>query len=438
MDSRNVYSFLGIFVLIGVAWLFSADRRKMNWRLIGWGIVIQVAAALFIFHAPAGTKLFLFFNDAFIKVMDSASAGARFVFGRLALPPGQAGPGGEMSLGFMLAFQAFPTIIFFSALISILYFFRIMPAIVRGFAYVFTRLMKVSGAESLVAAANIFAGVESTLTIRPYLAEMTASELCVVLTAGMATVSSNILALYVFSLKQYFPTIAGHLISASILSAPAALLMSKILVPEEGRPETLGLHIRPHYEKDKSLFEAVINGANSGLRMVIGIVALLVAVLGLVALFDLLLSFAGNRIGMIFGFHLDWSLKNFFSFIFYPFSLVMGIDPKEAWATSRIIGERIVLTEVVSYQDLAAAIASGVIRDGRSVVIITYALCGFAHLASMAIFVGGVSALAPSRTGDLARVAVRALIAATLACFMTACVAGAFYTTSQGAILAGG
>lgn len=433
---QNLISFSGIFALIGVAWLCSANRRNVNWRVIFWGIALQLIMAAFIFVVPAGTKFFLFVNGAVIRVMDSASAGARFVFGRLALSPGQVGEGGQGSLGFMLAFQAFPTIIFFSGLISVLYFLRVMPLLVRAFAYVFTRLMKISGAESLVTATNIFAGVESSLTIRPYLGRMTRSELCVLLTAGMATVSSNILALYVFSLKPYFPMIAGHLVSASLLSAPAAIVMAKVIVPEDGAPETLGVHIRPHYDRDNSFFEAIINGANAGLRMIAGIVALLIAVLGLVALADLIVGFLGGRLNAAIGLHLDWSLRNICGHLFYPFSRVMGIAPQDAWTISRIVGERVIVTEVVSYQDLAAALARGLLSDPRSAVIATYALCGFAHLASMAIFVGGTAALAPGRTADLARVAVRALIAATLACFMTACVAGTFFNGTS--VLLGG
>lgn len=173
MDVYNLVSFSGIFILIGFAWIFSSDRKNMNWKVIIWGVVLQILIALFIFVVPAGSKLFLFLNNAVIKILDSASAGARFVFGRLALAPGQVSQTGETSLGFILAFQAFPTIIFFSALISILYFFNIMPLIIRGFAYVFTKLMRISGAESLVAASNIFVGIESNLTVKPYLSRMT-------------------------------------------------------------------------------------------------------------------------------------------------------------------------------------------------------------------------------------------------------------------------
>jgi len=353
MDIYNLVSFSGIFVLLGFAWLLSCEKKNMNWRVIGWGVGLQILIALFIFVVPVGAKVFLFLNDAVVSVLDSASAGAKFVFGRLALPPGQVDEAGQSSLGFILAFQAFPTIIFFSALISILYFFNIMQLIIRAFAYVFTKLMKISGAESLVAASNIFVGVEATLTVKPYLGRMTRSEICTILTAGMATVASNVLALYVFSLKEQFPAIAGHLVSASLLSAPAALVMSKIILPEGQRPETLGIHIRPAYEKENTLFEAIINGANAGVKMILAIVALLIAILGLVALADLFLSFLGAKINLLFDLQIDWSLKTILGYIFYPFTVILGIPPSDAVLASKIIAERVIVTEVVSYGDLA-------------------------------------------------------------------------------------
>jgi len=436
MDIYNLVSFLGIFILIGFAWIFSSDKKNMNWKVIIWGVGLQILIALFIFVIPAGTKLFLVLNNVVIKVLDSASAGARFVFGRLALAPGQISEAGETSLGFILAFQAFPTIIFFSALIAILYFFNIMPLVIRGFAYVFTKLMRISGTESLVAASNIFVGVESNLTVKPYLNDMTRSEICTILTAGMATVASNVLALYVFSLKSQFPTIAGHLISASLLSAPAALVMSKVILPEKETPKTLGMHIRPYYEKEKTLFEAIINGANAGVKMIVGIVALLIAILGLVSLVDLFLSTLGTKINSLFGFQIDWSLKGIMGYIFYPFTLILGIPPSDAGIISKIIGERAIVTEVVAYKDLATALGKDLLQHPRSAVITTYALCGFAHLASMAIFAGGVAALTPNKIRTIAEVALRALIAATLACLLTACIAGTFFT--KGSILLGG
>ncbi|MBN1803794.1 MAG: hypothetical protein JW837_00960 [Sedimentisphaerales bacterium] len=432
MDIHNLISFAGIFILAGFAWILSADKKNMNWRVIIWGIGLQILIAMFIFVVPAGSKVFLAVNDIVISILDSASAGAKFVFGPLALAPGQINENGEKSLGFILAFQAFPTIIFFSALIAILYYLGIMPLIIRGFAYVFTKLMRISGAESLVASSNIFVGIESTLIVKPYLGRMTNSEICTILTAGMATVASNVLALYVLSLKPQFPTIAGHLVSASLLSAPAALVMSKIIFPEKESPETLGTHVRPFYEKENSIFEAIINSANTGVKMIVGISALLIAILGLVELVDLLLSSVGN---IFFDTDTEWSLKTIFGYIFYPFTLVLGIPLSDAGTASKIIGERLIVTEVAAYKDLAVALEQDLFQHKRSAVIITYALCGFAHLASMAIFVGGISALAPERVRNIGTIAFRALLAATLACLLTACVAGTFFT--EGSILLG-
>jgi concentrative nucleoside transporter, CNT family len=431
MQLYNFVSFAGLFVLMGVAWLFSTNRRNMNWRLIFWGILLQFVFATFVFVVPVGARAFLFVNDMVVKVLDSATAGSKFVFGRLALAPGAVSETGESSLGFILAFQAMPTIIFFSALMSVLYYVRIMPWLIRGFSWIFTRLMRVSGAEAMVNASNIFVGVEAAFTIRPHLAGLTRSELNVVLTSGMATVASNVLALYVFSLQKVFPTIAGHLISASILAAPAALVMSKIVVPETEKPETMGREVRPHYEEDHSLFDAVISGANAGVKVIVGIVALLIAILGLVALADLLLGAAGGSLNGAFHWNVDWSLKGLLGYVFYPFTLVIGVPPVDAWTVAKIIGERTVWTEVTSYFDLATAMGNGVLKSPRSALIAVYALCGFAHVASMAIFVGGTAALAPGRTRDLSRLALRALVAATLSCLMTACVAGTFYTGSS-------
>lgn len=435
MDIYNLVSFAGIFVLLALAWALSADRRNMNWRVIGWAVVLQLLVALLIFVVPAGARVFLVVNDVVIKILESAGEGARFVFGPLALGPGQVSNSGEQSLGFILAFQAFPTIIFFSALIAILYYARIMPLVIKAFAWVFTRLMRISGAESLVASSNIFVGVESMLTVKPYLARMTRSELCTVLTAGMATVSSNVLALYVLSLQEQFPTIAGHLVSASLLSAPAALAMSKILLPEGEKPETLGVQVEPYYERDSSLFEAIINGANAGARMIVGIVALLIAVLGLVALVDLALTSVGGLVNPLIGVEGQWSLRGLFGYLFYPVTLVLGVPAADAREISRIIGERVIVTEVAAYGDLADALKNNLLENPRSAVIATYALCGFAHIASMAIFVGSLCALAPERKRNIGPVAVRALVAATLACLMTGCVAGTFFT--EGSILLG-
>jgi len=430
--SYNLVSVFGIVILLGTAWLLSADRRCMNWRVIAWGIALQLLFALFVFRVPAGAAFFLAVNDAVVRLLEPAMAGARFVFGRLAI-----GPPDPESLGVFIAFQVFPTIIFFSALMAVLYHYRIMPLLIRGFSFVFTKLMRISGAESLCAASNIFVGVESALTVRPHLQTMTRSELCTILAAGMSTVASSVFGAYVLFLRPTFPNIAGHLISASILSAPAAVVMSKIILPENDTPATLGETIQPHYERASNIFEAVIHGANAGLKLVGGIMALLIAVLGLVALVDLVLGGLGGQINRLPGVELDWSLSGLLGYLFYPFTIILGVAPSDAGAVARVIGERTIATEFAAYQSLAALIAEpGALADPRSAVIAAYALCGFAHLASLGIFVGGVAALAPSRTGDIARVGSRALLAATLACLMTAAVAGTFLTESS--ILLGG
>lgn len=422
MELYNFVSFFGIFIILGVAWLFSADKKNMNWKVIGWGIGLQLIFALFIFVIPQGSSFFLKVNDLAIVVLSAASRGTDFLFGPLAVPPGIEG-----SLGFILATQGLPSIIFFSSLVSILYFTGVFPFIIKKFSYFFSKVMNVSGAESLSVSSNIFVGVESIITIKPYLNKMTSSELTTILTAGMATVASNVLALYVFTLKDVFPTIAGHLISASFLSAPAAIVISKIMLPESANPETMGQKIEMHYEKNENVLDAIITGANNGLKVIVGVAAMLIAILGIVALFDMSLGFFGNMYNNIFGTDLEWSLKNILGGVFYLFTLAIGVHVEDAKIISKIIGERLVLTEVVSYQDLAKAINENKILHPRSAVITAYALCGFAHVASMAIFIGGISALAPKRSKDLSKVAVRALIAATLASLLTGAVAGTFY-----------
>ncbi|MCP4023485.1 MAG: nucleoside transporter [Desulfobacteraceae bacterium] len=430
MEVYNLVSFSGIFILLAIAWLISKfvfkSGGRMNWHLVLWGVGLQMLFALFIFVVPTGIKLFKVINDFAVVVLSKASSGASFVFGPLAAQPGQEG-----SLGFIFAFQALPTILFFSALVAILYYYGILPFIIKQFARVFTKLMKISGAESLCAASNIFVGVESAFTIRPYIDTMTRSELCTILTAGMATVASNVLALYVFTLQNQFPTIAGHLISASFLSAPAALIMAKIIFPETEQPKTLGEVVDVYYEKDSNVFEAVINGTQAGLKVVFAVAALLIAVLGLVGLLDMVIGSAGDKLNVWFNLTVNWSLKALLGYLFYPFTLIIGIPLSDAPVISQIIGERIILTEVASYQDLAKILDADVLVHPRSAVIASYALCGFAHVASMAIFVGGVTALAPKRTAQVSKVAVRALIAATLACLLTACIAGTFFNESS-------
>lgn len=428
MSVYNLVSFLGLFVLAGTAWLFSTDRKVVNWRVLGWGVGLQLLVAFFIFVVPAGTRVFLWVNTAVAALLDTATAGTKFVFGRLALPPGTVGEAGETSLGYFLAFQGLPTIIFFAALLGALYYLGIMPFFVRLFARVFTKLMRISGAEALSVSANIFVGVESALVVRPHLKDMTRSELCTIITAGMGTIASTVLALYVMTLQKQIPTIAGHLVSASFISAPACIVMAKLLLPETEKPLTLGVDVKPHYDREDNLIMAVINGAGEGLKLLGGIITLLIAFLGLLALVNLGLGWAGGLANGLFGWHVKWSLEALLGYVFYPFTLAMGVPPSDATAVAKVLGERTILTEVFSYKHLADLMAAGAIRDPRSAIIASYALCGFAHVASLAIFVGGTSALVPTRVRDISRLGFRALLAATLACLMTGAVAGTFYT----------
>ncbi|HHF42302.1 MAG TPA: nucleoside transporter [Candidatus Aminicenantes bacterium] len=433
MDIYNLISAGGLIILPLVAWTLSENRRVINWRVIGWGLGLQLLFALFVFIAPVGTKFFLLTNKAVVVVLDSATAGTKFLFGRLALPPGTTNEAGESSLGYFLAFQALPTIVFFAAMVIALYYLKVMPRLIEGFSYIFTRLMKISGAESLCASSNIFVGIESALVIRPYLQNMTRSELATILSAGMGTIASTVLALYVFTLQNQLPTIAGHLVSASFLSVPAAVIMAKLLVPETGRPLTLGVDVKPFYEQEDNLIVSIINGAQSGLKLLGGIVALLLAFLGLLALLDLFLGYGGGLINNWFGLHLDISIKGILGYVFYPFTLIIGVPPSDALEIAKIIGERTVATEVVAYQHLAELMKAGALHHPRSAIIASYVLCGFAHIASLAIFVGGIGALAPDRLKDLSQLGFKALLAATLGCLMTGAVAGLFF--SQATVL---
>jgi CNT family concentrative nucleoside transporter len=418
-----VYHFVsagGFLVFAGIAWLLSTDRRKVSWKTIAWGIALQLVIGLLIFRVPASQRPFLWLNDGVLGLLNAAKAGTAFLFGPLAASPGEAG-----SVGFILIFQVLPIAIFFAAFTALLYHMRILQWIVRLFAKVFHRTMGISGAESLCGAANIFVGVESSLVIRPYLDKMTRSELLTVLTTGMATVASSTLGIYVAFLTGVFPQIAGHLLSASVLAIPASIVVCKLLVPETETPETsLGVPPDDESTRARNLMSAIITGSMDGLKLAAGISALLIAILGLVALGDKLLGLGGSWFGMTE----PLSLVRILSWVFRPFAYLLGIQPGDIPIAAKLLGERVILTEVVSYNDLAQLISNGQVTDGRTVVILSYALCGFAHVASVAIFVGGTAALAPTRRDDLAALGWRALVAATLATLMTGCIAGIFST----------
>ncbi len=427
MDRYNLISFAGLFGLVAIAWLCSANRFRQNIRCIVAGLGLQLAIGAVVFWIPASQTFFLKLNNLVLKLLEAATAGQKFVFGPLALAPGQTDDAGNGSIGVILATQAFPLVIFFAALMGLLYYVGVMQRLIRGFAWMFSRLMRISGAEALCTASNIFVGIESCTSVRPYLERMTRSEFCTILTAGLATVASTTMGLYVLFLKDAFPTIAGHLISASLLSAPAAIVFSKILVPEEGSPITLGQTAQFHYQRESSAIEAVINGAMAGVKLAVGVVALLIAFLGILALLDMALIGLGGALRWMDPSGAESPITAGLSYLFYPIAILIGIPPTDAQLAGRMLGTRMVATEIPAYTQLAACMKAGTLSHPRSAVLIAYALCGFAHVASLAIFVGGVAALVPQRKADLAAVAPRVLLAATLACLATASVAGIFF-----------
>ena len=424
---HHAVSAAGFIVFAGIAWLLSTNRRKIAWKTIAWGVALQLLLGLIIFRLPVSHRVFLWLNDAVLVLLNASKSGSVFLFGPLATSPGESG-----SIGFILVFQVLPVVIFFAAFTSMLYHLRVLQVFVRLFARLFHRTMKISGAESLCGAANIFVGIESALVVRPYLAKMTRSELLLVLTTGMATVASSTLGIYVAFLTGVFPQIAGHLLSASVLAIPASVVVAKLLIPETETPETL-LGVPPEDESSraKNLISAIIEGAMDGLKLAAGISALLIAILGLVALVDKILGAAGSWFGMTE----PLSFVRILSWFFYPFAFLLGLQSSDVPVAAHLLGERVILTEVFSYNHLAQLISSGQVTDPRTVVILSYALCGFAHVAAVAIFVGGTAALAPSRRDDLASLGLRALLASTLATLMTGCVAGIFSSSAGVSIL---
>lgn len=358
----------------------------------------------------------LWVNSVFLAVLDSAHAGTVFLFGPLAQPPGTEG-----SIGFILAFQGLATVVFFMALMALLYQTGIIQRLVKLFARVFVHTLGTSGAESLGVAGNIFVGVESAGVVRPYLQDMTHSELFQLLTASMATVAGTVLGLYVATLQAYFPNIAGHLISASIISAPAAIVVAKLMEPEMGDPVTAGKAVDPHIGRYDGIMEAISAGSMDGVKLGVGICAMLLGFLGLAALLEKLVGAGFSLVGLE-----GFGLKQMLTYAAWPFTVAMGVPLEDAPLVAKLVGQRVVVTEIPGYVQLAQMLQEGKLTYSRSPLIATYALCGFAHIGSMAIYIGGFSALAPGRLGELSRMGLKALWAATLATLMTGCVAGMF------------
>ena len=430
MGWLNLGSLAGWITLAALAWAVGGFRRPFPRRTVMGAGLLMFFLGLVVFWLPASRGLFLWLNDAVLAALAAGNEGARFLFGPLALNPGESTPAGESSVGFVLAFQVLPALIFFASLMALFYHLRLIQPVVRLFARLFRSTLGLSGAEALAGASNIFVGVESAMTVRPYLERMTRSELLTLLTCGMSTVASTTLALYALFLKGSFPQIAGHLISASILSIPAAAMVSKLILPETGSPATLGA-VPPMEDSARRAngIDALTAGSWDGLKLAAGIATLLIAVLGVVGILDLALLRISSPFAASLGGSID--LSRILGWLFTPLTWLLGVEGSDLTQAARLLGGRAVLTEVVAYQELGQLAASQSLSP-RTLLILSYALCGFSHVASVGIFVGGMAALAPTRRGDLASLGPRALLASTLATLMTGALAGFFYYGQTG------
>jgi CNT family concentrative nucleoside transporter len=391
---------------MGIAYAFSTDRKAIKLKTVSWGLALQLLFALFVLKIEAGRQLFSWLGAKVTRLLELSYVGSDFVFGKLGAPgPGPAG------IGFVFAFRVLPTIVFLAALFAILYHLGVMQVIVQFLARVMSRLMAASGAESLNAAASIFMGqTEAPLTVRPFLNRMTRSELMCVMTSGMAHVSAGIMGAYVA-----FGVEAQHLLAAVIMTAPGSILLAKLFVPETETPETMGVVKADLPRQDANVIGAAARGTSDGLHLALNVAAMLIAFLSLVALVNLILGKLGGFVG------LSLSLERILGLAFAPFALAMGVPWKEATTVGDLLGTRMVLNELIAYARLGQLKET---LDPRTFTIATYALCGFANLSSIGIQIGGIGALVPDRRSDLARLGVRALVAGTLANFMTACIAG--------------
>lgn len=423
----RLISLVGILGFVGIAYAFSRDRSKIDWRLVAAGIGLQFAFALLVLKTAPGRYFFGWVNEVVDKLLGFTNEGSEFIFGPKVLDPVRFGD-------FVFAVQVLPTIVFFSALMGLLYHLGVMQAIVNVLSKAMVSVLGTSGAETLSATANIFVGqTEAPLLIKPYVSKMTQSELMVVMTGGFATVAGGVLAAYVALLKPYFPDIAGHLMAASIMSAPAALVMAKILVPEVEEPATKGAVEIEVESEDANAIEAAANGAAVGLTLALNVGAMLLAFIALIALFDGILGWAGGLFGLE-----QLSLSAIMKYLFAPLALLMGVPPQDCLEVGGLLGKKLVLNEFVAYSELAGMLSDGQSNlSGRSVVILTYALCGFANLSSIGIQIGGIGGIAPERKGDLARLGLVAVLGGTLACFQTATIAGVLIDQSESQIVSG-
>jgi CNT family concentrative nucleoside transporter len=440
---------IGIALILFIALLMSNNKKKINWKLVGSGLLIQLIFAIFIlkgnelgnFFSPLGwPKIFFsWISSFFVIILNFTTEGAKFVFGSLAISPGQEG-----SLGFFFVFQVLPTIIFFASLMSILYYLGIMQRIVQGMAWIMAKLMGTSGAESLSCSANIFVGqTEAPLMIRPYLKDMTNSELLTIMTGGMATIAGGVMAAYIQMLGDSYAQSLGlplndarllfatHLLGASVMAAPAAIVISKIIFPETEEPVTKG-SVKVKIERNQAnVIEAAAAGASDGVSLAINVAGMLIAFIALIALINYLLVYIGDISGLNSiirsSYNSELSLQFLFGLILQAIAIGIGVPIQDAMNFGSLVGIKISLNEFVAYLEMSKLISEKVLVNPKSILMATYALCGFANFSSIAIQIGGLSPLAPNRRSDLAKLGLKAVFAGTLATLLTATLAGILF-----------
>jgi len=398
---------LGIAVILGLAYLFSTDRRAIKFKTIAWGLGLQLALGLFVLRVPSGQVLFQFLGNGAKRLLDFSYVGSAFVFGELGKS--------DSSLGLIFAFQVLPTIIFIAAFFAVLYHIGVMQVIIRGAAWVMTAIMGASGAESLNVAASIFMGqTEAPLTIRPFLPKLTKSELMTVMTSGMAHISGGMMAAYI----RVGGADAKSLLTAVIMTAPGTLLMAKMLVPETELPLTAGRVQMPATEKESNVLGAIARGTVDGLHLALNVGAMLIVFLALLALLNAMMGWVHLHIGWF-----PYNLQEVLGWLFSPIAWLIGVPWHDAATIGNLLGTRMVLNEFVAFAQLGTMKGS---LDPRSFTIATFALCGFANFSSIGIQIGGIGALAPEQRDQLAKFGIRAMLAGTMANLISASIVGIF------------
>ncbi|SET56208.1 NupC/NupG family nucleoside CNT transporter [Stenotrophomonas indicatrix] len=420
---RIGFGLFGLAVLIGITWLFSNNKRAVDWKLVATGITLQIAFAALVILVPGGRDVFDALGQGFVKVLSFVNEGSKFIFGSLM---------DVKNYGFIFAFQVLPTIIFFSALMGVMYHLNVMQAIVRVMAWSITKVMRVSGAETTSVCASVFIGqTEAPLTVRPYIARMTQSELLTMMIGGMAHIAGGVLAAYVGMLGGGDPVqqafYAKHLLAASIMAAPATLVVAKLLIPETGTPLTRGT-VKMEVEKTSSnIIDAAAAGAGDGLKLALNIGAMLLAFIALIALLNAPLTWFGEVTGLAAAIGKPTDLSTIFGYVLAPIAWVIGTPWADATTVGSLIGQKVVINEFVAYTELSKIVngqVPGMSLSDEGRLIATYALCGFANFSSIAIQIGGIGGLAPERRHDLAKFGLRAVLGGTIATFMTATIAG--------------